>query len=110
MRNSLQRKVVYIALIIVLIAFVFLFSLRAYRQYHVWRSYHNYFNQPNPKIESWMTIKLISQKFNITEEEISESLDNQTRINCHISLNRFCKQYHQNCTEIVDRLNQIIGK
>jgi hypothetical protein len=108
----LKKKIdyAYIAFILVLIALILLFSFRVYHSYSSWRSYHNYLNQPNPQIEPWMNVRMISARFNITTGGIFKEMNNKTSINPHISLDRFCTQYNQNCTDLVERLNLAIKK
>lgn len=110
--NKSQKQTLYISIIIILIviALAILFSFRAYHNYFAWRSYHNYFNQSNPKIESWMTLNMISREFNISHADIIKELNITESINPHLNLDRFCRQYHQNCSKIIDRLNNLAGK
>jgi hypothetical protein len=107
-----RRRNYAIIILIIILAVLVLFSfLRAYIQYSNWKTQHNYFENPNPKIESWMTIKMISEQFNLTTTDIlAEMKINNTPVNKHLTLELYCKQYHKDCTELIQRLNQHIRK
>lgn len=106
-----RDKTILVILILVIAALIFLFLFRAYNHYSAWRGNHTYFDRPDWKIESWMTLRTISTRFNITDSELFREVGvNEIKINPHITLDLFCKEYHQNCTDLVERLNVIAGK
>jgi len=111
-RKKSRKKSFYTYLIIILIiAFLaFLFSFRAYYHYSVWKSQHDYFNNPNTKIQAWMTVDMVSRGFNIPRAEIIKELNVTEPLNPHMNLDRFCTQYNKNCTILLDRLNNLIGR
>lgn len=109
--NKSQKKTIYILVIIFLLLLSFFFLFKAKVHYSTWKSYHNYFEQPNQQIESWMSIKTISNKFNISNSEIIKEMGtNNTKINPHMSLDVYCKQYHKDCADLIERLNNLVGK
>lgn len=110
--KKLQTRKLYIYIIIILIVLTIavLYSFRAYHNYSVWKSQKNYFNYPNPKIQPWMTIDMISKEFNIPHAEIIKELNITEPINLNINLARFCRQYKRNCTILVDRLNNLVER
>ncbi len=106
-----NNKILLVIIIIFLVLLSFLIIYRAYTNYSQWRNYHNYFSQENPQIQSWMNLNTISKRFNLTDEELNQALDiNGTKVNKHISLDRFCKEYNKECSVIVENLNQLIKK
>jgi len=110
--NKSRKETVYILIIAILIVIILavLFSFRAYYNYSVWESRHNYFNQQNPRIESWMTLEMISSRFNIPFEEIIRELNATEHLNPRVNLDRFCSQYKQDCAIIIERLNNLAGR
>jgi len=111
MKKNRKKNVYTILVVILLIIFlVFLLSYRAYVHYSVWKSHHNYFKNPNQKIESWMSPRMISRGFNIPMSEIFGVMRVNASMNRNTALDRFCKEYRENCTELVERLNTLAGK
>jgi hypothetical protein len=111
MMNKKKNHYMRWIIILLAIALVFLFSYRAYVHYSDWKMYHNYFNQPNQKIESWMSIKMVSARFNVSVEDIfSAAGANPQKVNNHMALDRFCIEYNQNCTKLIERLNNLTRK
>jgi len=107
-----KKRSVYTAVVIILliIALVFLFSYKAYVHYSTWNQHHNYFKNPNQRIESWMSIRMISNGFNIPMNDIFSIMGVDSSINKNTAIDRYCKEYNQNCTELVERLNTLAGK
>jgi uncharacterized membrane protein len=108
-----SKKDLYLLLVIILlaIALTIFTSYRAYAHYSTWEKYHSYFNQPNQKIESWMSINTISTRFNISINDIFSSIGtNTSKLNNHMALDRLCKEYKQNCTDLVEKLNKLAVK
>ena len=101
-----KNTYLYILVILILLAIIFSALFRAQEDYEEYKNIKAYFNQPNPPIQDWMNIKLISNNFNLSHQEIFDEMNvDGTKINPHISLNRFCKESHQNCTLLVEKLN-----
>ena len=102
----------YIFLVVVIItlaALVIFFSVRAYDQYFVFRSHVDYFRSGNPQIQSWMNIHTIERRFNITQDVLASELNvSASKISQKSTLNSICNQYRLNCTQIVDKLNNLI--
>ena len=110
--KKIKKRSVYTTLVVIflIIALVFLLSYRAYAHYFIWNKYHNYFKNPNQKIEAWMSIRMISNEFSIPIDEIFTIMGVDSSINKNTAIDRYCKEYHQNCTELVERLNTLAGK
>jgi len=103
----------YIYVVVILILFAILFStlFRAYENYSVYKEHKTYFNQPNPEVQDWMSIKIISTNFNLSSQEVFKEMNiNETKTNPHVSLDRLCKEYHQNCNLLIEKLNNRIRR
>lgn len=110
MGNKQNTNYVYVVVILILIAILFSILFRAYGNYSAYKEHKTYFNQPNPQIQGWMSIKTIFNNFNLSSQEIfKETGVNETKINIHMSLNRFCREYRQNCTLLIEKLNNRVG-
>ena len=106
-----KQNPTYIYLVVILIILALLFSLlfRAQENYLVYREHKTYFSQPNPKIQDWMSIKIISTNFNLSAQEIFKEMGiSETKTNIHISLSRLCKEYHEDCPLLIEKLNDSI--
>ncbi len=110
MSNKGRDRYILLAVILVALAFVIFFSWRTYSNYVLWKNQHNYFKKPGQEIESWMTLKMISERFNISHTQLLEEMGVNKTLNPHITLDVFCKQYKQNCTSLLERLNARIAK
>lgn len=98
-----------IIILLVIIAFMLFFFIKGYMDYAQWKSYRDYFKQPNPQIQSWMSVSLISTKFNLTKSQIYNDMGvNGSQINNHITLDLYCQQYHKDCSSILEKLNSDI--
>jgi hypothetical protein len=109
MKNN-KNKNLYALIIIFLIitAFIFFFLIRGYMNYAEWKDHRDYFKQSNTQIESWMSINLISTKFNLTTSQIYQEIGvNGTQINKHLTLDLFCKKYQKDCQVIINNLNNL---
>jgi hypothetical protein len=105
-----SKKVIFIGVMVILLLIVLavIFFLRGYHNYYLWKEYNDYFKQPNPQVEPWMSVKTVSEKFSINEEYIFMILNvSEKNVNSHITLDRFCKLQSKNCTKIVNQLNLI---
>ena len=71
-----QKKILYFLaiVIIILLCLILLFSFEAYKHFSSWEQDHRYLNQESPKIESWMTIGIISQRFSLDTETIVDAI------------------------------------
>jgi hypothetical protein len=110
--NHIKKIILYLIILIGIILLIWVLTHSAFVNYHSWKEHHSYFkNNTSPNIESWMTFKIISSRFNLINEDILKEIGaNKTQINKHMTLDRFCKVYKQNCTEIVKKLNMIVKK
>ena len=111
MAKSKKSFYIYLIIIILLVSVIIFLSIRAYHHYSSFKTYNTYFHSSNIKIESWMSFKTISKNFNLTEAQIiQEAGVNLSSVNNHLNLDRFCKEYHKDCTDLTNRLNQLAGR
>jgi len=97
-----------IAIIIVLVVVILFFVYRTYKQYEMFKTHENYFKAPNQRIQSWMNIRIIERRFNITQENLCQVLSvNTSKLNQRSTLDMLCKNNHLNCTDVVNQLNNI---
>lgn len=106
----MKKRDIYLVLIalIFLAFFTGFFIAKSYGHYSLWKEYRNYFKEPNPQIESWMSLRTIEKRFNIVHEELYKTIGaNSGSVNSHISLDVLCKEADKNCTEIIIKLNNL---
>jgi len=102
---------IYAIVILILLAILLSILFKAHENYSIYEEQKGYFNQPNPEIQDWMSIKIISDNFNLSSQEIFKELNlNETKINSHVSLYRLCRETHQDCVILVEKLNNIARK
>jgi len=102
-----RQRIIYIILIVLLLISIFFFALRTYEHYSAWKEYRTYFKNPDARIESWMNIKTISEKFNISYDQIFTTIGADKQVNIHMSLDIFCKVYNKNCPGLVEALRSL---
>ena len=96
----------YVSLITALVLLIFLFSFRAYMHYTVLKSHREYFRQPNPEIQSWMTIHSVARHFNISESALFQEMNvSATMSNRRLTIEGICKKNNLDCNEMLIRLN-----
>ena len=112
MKKIKKSKILFYFVILFCILLILFLAYHAFINYHSWKEHRNYFkNNTQPEIESWMTINMISNRFNITSGEILKEIGiNKTQVNKHMTLDRICNEYKQNCIDVVNRLNTIFKK
>lgn len=104
-----SERGILVGLIIILIAAFFLLAFEANNQYSIFQEKRHQIKQPE-KIESWMSFSQISKILKISPEALLERLNITLKLNPHINLDLYCKQYKQNCTLLVDRINELKAK
>ena len=110
MKKSSQKLILYILIAALLLIIILLFQ-NAYSHYSQFKSHENFFRQPHPAIEPGMTFVQISRQFNLGGGEIlNQTSVPKVVINPHLTLERFCIQYNQNCTLLVEKLNRLVRK
>jgi len=106
MSKEQRTTFIYLVMILIILALIFSALFRAQEDYEAYQETKEYFNQPDIQIQDWMNIKLISSNFNLSSQEIFVEMGvDGTKINPHMSLYRFCKEAHQNCTLLIEKLN-----
>ena len=96
------------AVVLVLILLILLFSFRTYNHYTALKSHRGYFKQPNPEIQSWMTVRSVVRHFNISENAIYQEFKlNATLSNNRLTIESLCKKNKLNCTEAIIRINAL---
>jgi hypothetical protein len=107
-KKKVNTNIWYIAIIIILVFIILLLSLRLYNQYETLKSHRQYFRQPSPRIESWMTIQSVKHFFNFTDDELGEALNISSTIKENkLTISEVCLQKHLNCTVVVDELSKL---
>ena len=106
MDEKQKPNYIYIVVILILLALLFSVLFKALGNYSVYKERKIYFSQSDPRIQDWMSIKIISTNFNLSSQDIINEMNvNGRKINPHISLKRFCKEYERNCILLIERLN-----
>ncbi len=101
----MHQAILIMLIIIILLVSSVLLIIKSYKNYNAWKEHRNYLKQ-NPEIQPWMSIKLISKEFNLSEQEIFQRINiNESKINSHISLNNLCKKYNKNCAELIAEIS-----
>jgi hypothetical protein len=109
MKHHKVRNVL-LAILFLLIAVFLLTSFRAYRHYSDWKNHKDYFKGPNPKIESWMNIQTVEERFHLTRDQILGEANVSKGVNPRMTLDRLCAQYKIECGDFIIRLNSLAGK
>lgn len=65
-----RTKTTYILILLFSLLVISILIFRSYNQYHVWKDHKDYFEHPHPKIESWMTVNLIINRFHVNETKL----------------------------------------
>jgi hypothetical protein len=117
---------------IVILILIGVFSYRVYTQYNTLRNHRDYIRQPDAEIQPWMSVNTVVRRFNVSEDTILQVMNitkeqsailrrfnvserlfereinmtsNQTTI--RQTLASICKQNHLNCTDVIQRLNEL---
>jgi hypothetical protein len=105
-KSSNKKTIWYLVLILILVFFIILFLIRIHQHYTMFRNHEKYFKQPNPQIESWMTVDTLIRYFHISPDYLAKELKvNNTFLNQRLTIDSICKKNHLNCTEVVSNLN-----
>ena len=108
MEEKDKNKILYAALIFILVIFISFFLFKIYSNYTLLKNHRAYFKQKNPEIESWMTIQGVIKRFNIPKNTVLKELKiNDTLSNERLTIDDICKKNHLNCTEVADALNRL---
>jgi len=101
-----KKSILYIVLILVLILFIILFLIRVHQHYSIFKNHEKYFEQANPKIESWMTVNVLIKYFNISTDSLTKELKIKNNFQYQrLTIDRICRKNHLNCTEVVNNFN-----
>jgi heme/copper-type cytochrome/quinol oxidase subunit 2 len=103
-RTNTER--VLIAIVIILVALIIILSVRTYTQYQTFRSHRHYIAQPNASIQSWMTIRTVERRYNVTNQTMESALNvTLTTAIQKKTLAAVCATQHLDCAVVVGRLN-----
>lgn len=106
MDKSQKTGYIYAIVILLLIAVIFSALFRAHENYSEYREQKDYLASSEKQIQDWMSIKTISTHFNLSFEEIFKEAEvNETKLNPHMSLKKFCVEYDKNCPLLIEKLN-----
>jgi len=106
--NKKIKIFLLIFILIILIGLIFIIINKTMNNYNKFKIHKDYFKQdtPNQKIESWMNIRLIENKFNLTiNNELNLSLNFYQKAQ---SLDDICIENKMDCKKIVKELNKKI--
>ncbi len=104
-------KLLFFGVSFMLLVLALIFLGKAYIHYEEFKSHREYFKQPNPKIQPWMTIPTIVRYFNISESEIQQKLNiTAATTERGMSMGDICIKKNINCTEIIKTLNNQSSK
>ncbi len=99
-------RISYIIAIIIVVLLIALFCVRTIRHYSEFKTHKDYFRQSNQKIEEWMPLGLVLNKFDIPTEALFQKLGIKDTIsNRKLAINQICKKNNLNCTEVLNELN-----
>ena len=104
-----SEKIALAMLIAVLIVTFFVLTIEANNQYTIFQERRHQVKQPE-KIELWMSFSQVSKILEIPPENLFLRLNLTEKINSHINLDLYCKQYHQNCSALVEKINDLKTK
>lgn len=108
MRNKRVVTHIIIGLLAILVVLMAAYIVQSYIHYSIWRTQRNYLKEPNAKIESWMTFQMVERQFGLDKGAIYGTINaTSLRLNHHMTIDTFCKQYARNCTEVLDQLNKL---
>ena len=108
MKSRYKDVILYSIIVILLALVVFLLLDRSYRHYTSWENRTDILQGTNPQIQTWMNVRQISRVLNISEDVVLQEMNiSRNQVNVHITLDQFCKNYNQNCSDLVNRLNKL---
>lgn len=106
-----KTKIIIFTILIVLFIVLIIVSIQTYRNYTILKNHREYFNQPNPQIQDWMTINTLKEFYNISNDEMCMNLKiNDTLSNNKMTIKKICQKNKLNCTEVMAELNSCIRK
>lgn len=132
MAKKKHNQHLQILIIVGIVILIGVFSYRLYTQYNTLRNHRDYIRQPDAEIQAWMSVNTVVRRFNISEDSILKEMNitkdqsmilrrfnvserfiereinmtsNQTTI--RQTLANICKQNHLNCTDVIQRLNNL---
>jgi hypothetical protein len=109
MKSISKIKLVYVLIILVLVSLILIFSFKAYSNYLLLRNHRAYFRQPDQRIEPWMTVHQIIDRFHISNDTLYNELNlTNSPINERLTIDSICKQKHLDCIGILNKLNSQI--
>ena len=105
-----KPKKIFIFGIIILICLLLLavfFAVKSYKDYYSLISHKDYFkNNSSIEIEPWMTPHSILRHFNITQENLFNTLNTtNSNFNFRKQISSICSEKKENCTLVIEELN-----
>ena len=84
-----------------------IFYYKAHLDYKEWKTNRDYLLTESPEIKDWMTINIISRRFNINESEIYTTLNlTNKRLNKQITIKQICRYQKLDCEQVIRNLNE----
>ncbi len=93
-------------LIAILVMLFFIFAFEATKHYSEFRQRHNEI-QEQAKIEPWMSFSQVARMLYLPPEVLFSQLNITLATNPHLTLELYCKKSNENCSSLVDRINQL---
>lgn len=108
MKKSTKRIIFLTVLFVLILLFAVILISNAISNYYSFKSHQNEIHSPNPKIEDWMSPGTILRHFNISPKYLFDTLNiPDSRTNLRKPLSQICAEQKINCTQLVDKLNNL---
>ncbi len=102
--------VALLVLLCLLVLLILYFTVQTHRQYDVLKAHRAYFREANQSIQPWMTVEVVIQHFNLTQEQVYGTLGVNGSIEPPRStISAICAERRLNCTQAVAELNGLRG-
>jgi hypothetical protein len=108
--TKFKRGMIYFIILLAILLLLILLVRHESSSYRSWRGHQNYFkNNLSPKIETWMTPHTILRHFNISQNDLLQTLNvSDTISNLRTPLNQICIKNKMDCPLITDKLNNLV--
>ena len=105
-KNWQRALLILMTIVIILLIFIIFFANSSYKNYHSFRNHKNYFKNSTLQIEPWMTPSTILRHFNITSEDLFNTLNiTNSSLNFKKQISSICLGKKENCTFVIEELN-----
>ena len=106
-----KKFIFWSLLLIILLLLTIMFAVRTIHRYETWKEHSEYLKSGNKTIEDWMTVDIIVNRSGIPKDLVYNELGIKGSFtNDRKQLSKLCQENNLNCTEVVARLNHILGE